>query len=377
MQKQSQQAKPLRAIIAGGGTGGHVFPAIAIALALKKKLFNIQLLFVGARGRMEMRKVPEAGFRIIGLDIAGIQRRITWKNVLVPWKLLKSIVAAKRIIKRYKPDIVIGVGGYASGPVLWAAAGQKIPILLQEQNSYPGLTNRILGKKAQKICVAYEGLDKYFKKDKLYLTGNPVRQDIANIEGKKAEALTYFGLIAKKPVLFVTGGSLGARSINESVLSNLRLFVNKDIQLIWQTGVHFIDQAKEAIKSLPEAHLYVATFIDRMDYAYAAADVVVSRAGAIAVSEICLVRKPAILIPSPNVAEDHQTKNAMALVTHHAAIHIKDDEAQDKLGEEVVNLIFDDEKKHRLKEKMAGMSYRNAADRIAGVALSMIHTKKQ
>lgn len=376
MQKQSQQAEPLRAIIAGGGTGGHVFPAIAIALALKKKLFNIQILFVGAKSRMEMRKVPEAGFRIIGLDITGIQRRLTWKNILVPWKLLKSILAAKRIIKRYKPDIVIGVGGYASGPVLWAAAGQKIPILLQEQNSYPGLTNRILGKKAQKICVAYEGLDTYFKKDKIYLTGNPVRQDIANIEGKKAEALTYFGLSAKKPVLFVTGGSLGARSINESVLLHLQLFANEGIQLIWQTGIHFIDQAMEATKSLQDAKIYVATFINRMDYAYAASDVVVSRAGAIAVSEICLVRKPAILIPSPNVAEDHQTKNAMALVNHHAAIHIKDSEAREKLGEEVLNLISDDEKKHRLKEKMAGMSYRNAADMIAGVALSMIPAKK-
>ncbi len=362
---------PLRVIIAGGGTGGHVFPAIAIAAALRKKAYKAQILFVGARGRMEMHKVPKAGFHIIGLSIAGLQRRFSWKNILLPWKLIKSLSGAKAIVKRFKPDIVIGVGGYASGPVLWVAARQKVPVLIQEQNSFPGLTNRILAKKASKICVAYEGMDKYFKKEKLYVTGNPVRHDVVMTEGKREQALKYFGLSQNKPVLLVTGGSLGARTINESVQAHLGLFVEKGIQLVWQTGTSYYRDALTDTTSHPEGHVCVMAFIDKMDYAYAAADLVVSRAGAIAVSEICMVRVPAIFIPSPNVAEDHQTKNAMALVNHHAAVLLQDKEARERLGEEVTTLIFDDEKKHRMREKMAGMSYPDAADMIAGVALGM------
>jgi UDP-N-acetylglucosamine--N-acetylmuramyl-(pentapeptide) pyrophosphoryl-undecaprenol N-acetylglucosamine transferase len=364
--------RPVRIIIAGGGTGGHVFPAIAIALALKKKLFNSRVLFVGAKGRLEMKKVPAAGFHIIGLNIVGIQRRLTWKNLQVPFKLIDSMIRAKNIVKRFKPDLVIGVGGYASGPVLRAAAKQGVPTLIQEQNSYPGLTNRLLAKKADKICVAYENMDRYFPKSKLYLTGNPVRQDVVNLEGKREAALAFFGLKPDKPVLLVTGGSLGALTINESVAANLKLFLYNDIQLIWQTGRNYYQKALDQAQGMEKLGLCVKEFIDRMDYAYAAADLVVSRSGAIAVSEICAVQKPAILIPSPNVAEDHQTKNAMALVNQHAAILIRDAEAVGQLGPTVLNLIRDEDKKHRLVERLAGLSYRDAADVIAGVALTLI-----
>lgn len=367
-----QQPEPLRVIIAGGGTGGHVFPAIAIAIAIKKKVYNSRILFVGAKGRMEMKKVPEAGFRIIGLNISGFQRRFTWKNLMLPFKLIESLACSKSIIKRFKPDLVIGVGGYASGPLLWAATRAKVPVLIQEQNSFPGLTNRLLAKKADKICVAYEGMDRFFPKQKIYLTGNPIRNDVVNLEGKYNRALEYFGLSETKPILFVTGGSLGARTINESLLHNLPLFLEKDIQVIWQTGTGYYKTAIEQTKGITESGVYISMFIDRMDYAYAAADIVVSRAGAIAVSEICAVKKPAILIPSPNVAEDHQTKNAMALANQHAAVLLPDAEAYNQLGNIVTELIFNEDKKHRFKEKLSGLSYRDAAGMIAGVALSIV-----
>lgn len=366
-----RQPEPLRIIIAGGGTGGHVFPAIAIAMAIRKQVYNARILFVGAKGRMEMTKVPAAGFHIIGLNIAGIQRSFTWKNVKVPFKVIDSLISSSKIIKRFKPDLVIGVGGYASGPLLWAATRQKIPVLIQEQNSYPGLTNRILGRKADKICVAYEGMERFFPRQKIYLTGNPVRQDVVNLEGKHQEALSYFSLSAHKPVLLVTGGSLGARTINESLLHNLRLFLFNDIQVIWQTGTWFYQTAREQTEGLEKFGLHVTKFIDRMDYAYAAADVVVSRSGAIAVSEISAVQKPVILVPSPNVAEDHQTKNALALVNYNAAILLPDQEAKERLGAVVMELIFDEEKKQRFREKLASLSYRDAAEKIASVALSI------
>ncbi len=373
--KQDKRHSALKVIIAGGGTGGHVFPAIAIASALKKKVYDARILFVGAKGRMEMRKVPEAGFHIIGLDIAGLQRRLTWKNLLLPWKLFKSIRGAKKIVRRFKPDVVIGVGGYASGPLLWAAAKEKVPMLIQEQNSYPGLTNRLLGKKADKICVAYGDMEKYFPQNKLYITGNPIREEVVNIEGKQQQALGYFGLSGKGPVLLVTGGSLGARTINESMAAHLERFTAEGIQVIWQCGTSYFNEAQRFQQQLKKPNkLVIRQFINRMDYAYAAADLVVCRAGAITVSELCVIRKPAILIPSPNVAEDHQTKNAMALVNQHAAVMIKDSEARTKLGDEVLTLIFDKNRMHRLKEKMAGLSYRNAAGKIAGVALSIVKT---
>ncbi len=375
MEKPLHRPGPPRIIISGGGTGGHVFPAIAIGLALKRKVYNAQILFVGARGRMEMQKVPQAGFHIIGLDIAGLQRRMSSKNLLLPFKLIKSLAGAKAIVKRFKPDLVIGVGGYASAPLLWASIKQKVPVMIQEQNSFPGLTNRFFGKKADRICVAYEGMDKYFKKEKIYLTGNPVRHDVVMTEGKRDKALSYFGLRDDRPVLFSTGGSLGALTINRAICNSLDLFARQGVQLIWQTGRAFFEKANEAAREHSGAGIYIAPFIDRMDYAYAAADLVVSRAGAIAVSEICTVGKPAIFIPSPNVAEDHQTKNALALVNHHAALMIKDSEAVGSLGETACGLIKDSDKMHRLREKMAGLSYRDAADLIAGAAVEMINKK--
>ena len=371
--KHTRMQQSIRVIIAGGGTGGHIFPAVAIAKALKDKPSNIRVLFVGARGRMEMTKVPAAGFHIIGLPVAGLQRRVTWKNLLVPFQLISSMVIARNIIRRYQPNVVIGVGGYASGPVVYAAAILGVPTLIQEQNSYPGLTNRLLAKKAKKICVAYEGMEKYFDKSKIYLTGNPVRQDIISIEGKYDEAMTFFGLSADKPVLLVTGGSLGARTINEAVEKNLELFLDHHVQLIWQTGTAYYTKALELQSVLDRPGVYVNAFIDRMDLAYAAADLVVSRAGAIAVSELCAVKKPVILIPSPNVTEDHQTKNALALAHKHAAILIKDEDAASRLGTEVPGLIHDEERKQRLTENIAELAFRDAAEAIADIALGMVN----
>ena len=362
----------LRVIISGGGTGGHVFPAIAIANALKKKMPTAKILFVGARGRMEMKHVPAAGYHIIGLNIMGIQRRLTWKNLLVPFKLLDSLIRSKNIIKRFKPNIVIGVGGYASAAIVDQAVRQGVPVLIQEQNSYPGITNRMLGRKANRICVAYEGMDRFFDKSKLFLTGNPVRSDILNIQGKQEEALKYFGLQSGKPVLLVTGGSLGAKSINIAVDKHLAVWVEQGFQVIWQTGSLFFPIAQSASK-MYEGAVSVHAFISRMDFAYAAADLIVSRAGAIAVSEICLVQKPAILIPSPNVAEDHQTKNALALVHHHAAALVYDHQVEEKLRQVVSGLMHDPNERMKIADKLKGLAFHDAADKIAIVALDMIN----
>lgn len=364
--------KPIRVIIAGGGTGGHVFPAIAIANALKEKVLNAQILFVGAKGRMEMSKVPAAGYHIIGLNIAGLQRRLTFKNFLVPFKLFDSIIRSKNIIKRWKPDLVIGVGGYASGPIVRAAAKKGIPTLIQEQNSYPGITNKILAKRAEKICVAYEGMERFFPKEKIFLTGNPVRKEILSVNDKKQEAYEFFELSPKKNVLMVFGGSLGARSINESIKDNLKLFLYNDVQIIWQTGKLYYNDAVEYVKGLEKYAVRVYEFIDRMDLAYSIADIVVSRSGAIAVSEICLVQKPAVFVPSPYVAEDHQTKNAMALVNHNAAIMIRDSEVKEKIGPVVMDLFDHEDKRFKLIERMTGMAHRDAAKNIAEVALSLV-----
>jgi UDP-N-acetylglucosamine--N-acetylmuramyl-(pentapeptide) pyrophosphoryl-undecaprenol N-acetylglucosamine transferase len=366
------QHKPIRVIIAGGGTGGHVFPAISIANALKQKVMNVQILFVGAKGRLEMTKVPEAGYHIIGLKISGLQRRLTFKNFLVLFRLIDSMVRAKNIIKRWKPDLVIGVGGYASFPIVKAAAKRGIPTLIQEQNSYPGLSNKILAKKVDKICVAYENMDRFFPKEKIYLTGNPIRKEVLDFANKKDEAYKYFNLSSEKKTLLVFGGTLGAKSINEAVKINLKLFLYNDIQIIWQTGKFYYNDALEYVKGLEKFDVRVYEFIDRMDLAYALADVIVSRSGAIAVSEICAINKPAVFIPSPHVAEDHQTKNAIALVNHHAAVMVKDFEVKEKLGFAVMNLFDDDEKRFKLIEKIAGLAYYNAADNIAQVALSLV-----
>ncbi len=362
----------IRVVISGGGTGGHVFPAIAIANALKNRVKHINILFVGAKGRMEMEKVPDAGYKIIGLNIAGLQRRITWKNLLVPFKLIGSLIKARKIIKKYNPDVVVGVGGYASGPVLRVATKRKIPAIIQEQNSYPGLTNRLLGKRVDKICVAYAGMEKYFAKEKIYLTGNPVRQEIQDTEGKREKGLEYFGLCQDKKVVLVIGGSQGALSINKSIHKNLPLFAENNIQLIWQTGRFYVDTANEAVEPYREKNIEAYEFIQVMDFAYAAADVIVSRAGAIAVSEIAIVNKPSILIPLPSAAEDHQTKNAISLVNHNAAVLVKDEDALEKLGEEVIKLVHDEQRRIKMKENLTGLEIENSADKIASVVLSLI-----
>ena len=363
-----------KVIISGGGTGGHIFPAIAIANAIKKKRPDTEFLFVGAKGKMEMIKVPEAGFEIIGLPIMGLQRSFTVKNLKFPFKLLKSLRKARRIVKDFKPDLAIGVGGYASGPLLRAAKKAKVPTMIQEQNSYAGLTNKLLGKKADKICVAYNGMDQFFPKDKIVLTGNPVRSEVIKLEGKKARAEEHFKLQKDKKTVLVVGGSLGAWSVNEAVESAIESWSNEDIQVIWQTGKLFHKNAVKAAEG-HESWLKVTEFINRMDLAYAAADLIVSRAGAIAVSEICLVKKPVIFVPLPSAAEDHQTKNANVLATLGAAALVKDSQVRDELGKLVINLINNEDELQSLSENIAPMGYHDAAELIADEALKLIDSR--
>lgn len=363
---------PLRVIVAGGGTGGHVFPAIAIANAIREKVYNARILFVGAVGRMEMTKVPAAGYHIIGLNISGLQRRLTWKNFTLPFKICDSLVRSRNIVKRYRPHLVIGVGGYASGPMVRAAAKLGVPTLIQEQNSYAGVTNKLLAKKADKICVAYEGMERFFPKEKIFLTGNPVRQDILTANDKKQEGLAFFGLSADKKVVLIVGGSLGAMSINEAVDQHISQLLANDLQVIWQTGKTGYDKAKQRVATLGLPGVVVTAFLDRMDLAYAASDIVVSRAGAIAISEICALQRPAILVPSPNVAEDHQTKNAMALVNMHAAVLLPDNKVREELGDKLLKLVSDEDKLYKLRKNIAGLYYKDSAKNIAGVALGLI-----
>jgi UDP-N-acetylglucosamine--N-acetylmuramyl-(pentapeptide) pyrophosphoryl-undecaprenol N-acetylglucosamine transferase len=368
--------KQLRAIISGGGTGGHIFPAIAIANALKLACNNnVEILFVGAEGRMEMEKVPAAGYKIEGLWISGLQRKLTLANLSFPFKVISSLMKARRILKNFKPDVVIGTGGYASGPMLRVASNAGIPTLIQEQNSYPGITNKLLAKKVNTICVAYDGMDRFFPKQKIILTGNPVRQDILSLDGKRERGLEFFGLDGKKKILLVIGGSLGARTVNESIAGMLDQLAQNDIQLVWQTGKSYFPQAQEAVKKYERKGIKAFDFITKMDYAYAVADAVVSRAGASSVSELCLVRKASILVPSPNVAEDHQTKNAMALVTHNAAILVKDVDSRGKLAEEVIGLMKDETKRSRLEESIAKMAYHDSAAVIANEVLRLVNSK--
>lgn len=364
------QQHNIKIIISGGGTGGHVFPAIAIANALKNKCENIDILFVGAIGRMEMDKVPAAGYPIEGLPVSGFQRRFTFKNLAFPFKLYASLQKAKKILKKFNPDVVVGVGGYASGPIVKAASKRNIPTVLQEQNSYPGITNKLLARKASAICVAYEGLEKYFPKEKIHLTGNPVRQDIVNLTGKKEKGIEHFGVNANKPVILAVGGSLGARTINESLLNKINLFVENNIQLVWQTGKNFhISQQEKEVLSNKGIKIY--EFISKMDLAYAIADVVISRAGAISISELSVVKKPSVLVPSPNVAEDHQTHNAMSLVKHDAAIMIRDNEANEKLVNTAIEISLDKEKREQLVRNISNMGKIDAADAIATIILNL------
>lgn len=367
-----QQVRNIKIMISGGGTGGHVFPAIAIADALENRLKYVQFLFVGAVGKMEMGKVPAAGYKIEGLNISGFQRRLTWKNLKFPFKLIKSMIKARRLIKDFQPDVVIGVGGYASGPVVRVASRKNIPALIQEQNSFPGITNRILARSADKICVAYDHMERYFPREKIYITGNPVRQNVVECPAGEKEARTSFGLEPNKKTILVLGGSLGARSINQGINNMVKENVLDDIQLIWQTGKYYIKEARQIVEKSEQKNIYVTDFISRMDLAYKAASFVVSRAGAIAISELQAVSKPAILVPSPNVAEDHQTKNAMALVNYHAATLVKDQDATENLGEEIKTLIYDQQELEKLNINITKLAKKDAADTIAGVVLDMI-----
>lgn len=356
----------LRIIISGGGTGGHIFPAISIANAIRELEPDVDILFVGAEGRMEMEKVPQAGYRIVGLPVAGFSRSLTPKNILVIFKLIKSLFKANQIVKDFKPQVAVGVGGYASGPILKAAQRKGIPTLLQEQNSYAGVTNKLLAKKAKAICVAYEGMEMYFPAEKITLTGNPVRQDIENITVTRNQGLEHFGIEANKKVLLVLGGSLGARTINQSLLASLDLIKNRpDIVVIWQTGKLYHQTVKEALDNNPVENIRLYDFIARMDLAYVSADAIISRAGAGTISELCLVARPCILVPSPNVAEDHQTRNAQALASREAAIMIPDSQAKEKLVKVAFELLDNPEKQKKLSENIARLALRNSAKTIA------------
>ena len=361
-----------RVIISGGGTGGHVFPAIAIANSLRFKQPEIELLFVGASDRMEMEKVPEAGYEIIGLWISGFQRSLSLKNLSFPFKLIHSMIKARSIIKSFKPDVVVGVGGYASGPMLKAAANSGVSTLIQEQNSYAGVTNRLLARNVTKVCVAYEGMDKFFPADKIMLTGNPVRKDILELEGKANLGNSHFGLDERLKTVLAVGGSLGALSINQGISASLDLFYESGLQVIWQTGSTYYKEAKQkASDAKYEDRIKVFDFISHMDYAYAVSDLIISRAGAIAVSELCTVGKPVILVPSPYVAEDHQTQNAKALVEKNAAILVKDSETQATLGVAAVDLLKDDSRSKELADAILKLAKVDAADVIADEILKM------
>ena len=363
----------LKIIVSGGGTGGHIFPAISIANAVRELRPNAEILFVGAEGRMEMKRVPAAGYKIVGLPVQGFDRKNPFKNISVLWKLMKSRRMAKRIIKEFKPNVVVGVGGYASGPTLNMAAKAGIPTLIQEQNSYAGVTNKLLARGAKKICVAYEGMERFFPKEHIVFTGNPVRQNLKDATIVYKDAIEQFGLDEKKRTVLIVGGSLGARTINESVLSCLELIRQQDeVQFIWQTGGYYHAEITETLRraGCPE-NLVVTDFISDMASAYAVSDLVISRAGAGSISEFCLLGKPVILVPSPNVAEDHQTKNALALVKKNAAIYIKDDEARQSLLPRAIALVQEPLQLKELSDNILTLAKPNAAMDIAREVLAL------
>ena len=365
--------KELRIIISGGGTGGHIFPAVSIANAIKAKRPDAKILFVGANGRMEMQRVPAAGYEIVGLPVRGLIRPLySLKNIGVMMDFLKSKSQVKKVISDFAPQVAVGVGGYASAPTLNAAYSLGIPCLIQEQNSYAGVTNKSLAKKAQKICVAYEGMERFFPAERIMLTGNPVRQGLLNPELKKAECATTFGMTTDKPIVLMIGGSLGARTLNESVLKNLDKIANAPVQFIWQTGGYYSKSIQETLSKVDKPkNLFVTDFISKMDEAYAAADLVISRAGASSISELCLLGKPSILVPSPNVAEDHQTHNAMALVNRQAALLVKDVEAVDKLLPLAIETVMDKEKLASLGHNAGEMAFKDSANVIADEVLKL------
>ena len=360
-------------IISAGGTGGHIFPAIAVADELKRQDPSVKILFVGAEGKMEMERVPKAGYPIEGLWIAGLQRRLTmknvWLNLQLPFKLLSAMMKVRRILKNFKPDVAVGFGGFASGPTLKAAASMGIPTVLQEQNSYAGVTNKLLAQKAEKICVAYEGLDKFFPAEKLILTGNPVRADILDVKQKYTEGVAYFGLDKNKKTVAILGGSLGAKSLNVAMEANSELIGNQsDVQVLWQCGRLYDEDFKNG-KTAQLVHVQMLPFLDRMDLVYAVADVVIARAGALTISELCLAGTPSVLVPSPNVAEDHQTKNAMALVNKKAAVLVRDKDATEKMIPTAFEIIRNQELMDNLHNNILTLAKPNAAKDIAKVVV--------
>lgn len=367
---------PLKFILSGGGTGGHIFPAIAIANALKAMHPDAEFLFVGAKGRMEMEKVPAAGYKIEGLWISGLQRRFTIDNFSFPFKVISSLINARRILRKFKPDAVIGTGGYASGPMLRVAARAGVPTLIHEGNSYPGITSKLLAAQVNRICVAYENMERFFPKEKLLITGNPVRQDILKLEGKRADALAKFQLDGERPVVLVIGGSLGARTINEAIASGLQRLSEAGIQLLWQTGEAWAHKAQQLASNFKGNNIRPHAFIREMDAAYAVADVVVSRAGASSISELALAAKPVIFVPSPFVAEDHQTKNAMALVNKGAGLLVKDAEANHYLITELIRLVNDENRRKEFTEAITTLAIPDAAQRIAAEVIALINRRK-
>lgn len=369
----SNDGADLRIIISGGGTGGHIFPAISIANAIMELRPNAKILFVGAEGRMEMQRVPDAGYEIIGLPVAGFDRKHLWKNVGVLFKLVRSQWRARKIIKNFRPQVAVGVGGYASGPTLKTAGMMGVPTLIQEQNSYAGVTNKLLAQKAKKICVAYEGMEKFFPADKIIMTGNPVRQNLTKDMPLKEDALRSFGLTPGKKTILIVGGSLGAGTFNRTLTAGLeKIRANKGVQFIWQTGKYYYPQVMKTVQEAGEiANLHVTDFIKDMAAAYAAADLVISRAGAGSISEFCLLHKPVILVPSPNVAEDHQTQNALALVNKEAAIYVKDSDAEQKLIETAVIAVNNERKLRELSENISRLALPDSARIIAQEVLKL------
>lgn len=367
----------LRIIISGGGTGGHIFPAVSIANAIKELRPDTDILFVGAEGRMEMHRVPAAGYPIKGLPVAGFDRKNLFKNIPVLIKLFKSQRLARKIVKDFHPHAAVGVGGYASGPTLKVAGSMGIPTLLQEQNSYAGVTNKLLAKQAKKICVAYEGMERFFDKEKIILTGNPIRQGLLNHSTTREEAISTFGLDPNKRTVLILGGSLGARTINQCLMDNLDKIKSSDVQFIWQTGKIYIEEAKASVAKAGELPmLHVTDFISDMATAYRAADLVISRAGAGSISEFCLLQKPVILVPSPNVAEDHQTKNALALVNKNAALYVKDIEAKDLLLDKAIEAVKQPDLLKNLSKNIAELAFTDSANIIAKEVIKLAEKYK-
>jgi len=368
-------SQPYRLIISGGGTGGHIFPAVAIANEFRFRYPNSEILFVGAQGRMEMTRVPEAGYKIVGLWISGLQRKLTLSNLLFPIKLIVSYFKARQIVNQFKPHVVIGTGGYASGPIMMAATRKGIPTVIQEQNSYAGLANKQVADKASRICVAYDGMEKYFPARKIVITGNPVRKDILNIESKRDQALAHFAFSPEGKTLLIIGGSLGARTINESILHGMEKILEANIQVIWQTGKGYYESYKAQLAKFDLRKIRVQDFVREMDFAYAAADVVISRSGALSVSEICIAKKPVILVPSPNVAEDHQTKNAKALSEKDAAILVTDKDANSMLVDTALSLIFNPTRSAKLAENIAMLAKPRATSDIVNEIEKLLDEK--